>query len=86
MLYSCGLYCSAFRRGSVACMWAVRCWAIPPVRLGLSGGNSGKFRKDPGNALRAFPGISLESMAGIPRARKVKAFEGSRAFPEFSPP
>ena len=23
-----------------------------------------KFRKDPGNALRAFPGISLESTAG----------------------
>ena len=26
-----------------------------------------KFRKDPGNALRAFPGIPLESMAGIPQ-------------------
>ena len=25
-----------------------------------------KFRKDPGNALRAFPGIPLESTAGIP--------------------
>ena len=24
-----------------------------------------KFRKDPGNALRAFPGISLESTAGM---------------------
>ena len=26
-----------------------------------------KFRKDPGSALRAFPGIPLESTAGIPR-------------------
>ena len=42
-------------------------WAIPPVRLGLSGRNSEKFRKDPGNALRAFPGIPLESTAGMPQ-------------------
>ena len=27
-----------------------------------------KFRKDPGDALRAFPGISLESTAGMPQA------------------
>ena len=27
-----------------------------------------KFRQDPGNALRAFPEISLESTAGMPRA------------------
>ena len=27
-----------------------------------------KFRKDPGNALRAFPGIPLESTAGTPQA------------------
>ena len=27
-----------------------------------------KFRKDPGNALRAFPGIPLESTAGMPQA------------------
>ena len=26
-----------------------------------------KFRKDPGNALRAFPGMSLESTAGMPQ-------------------
>ena len=30
-------------------------WATPPVLLGFSRGSSGKFRKDPGNALRAFP-------------------------------
>ena len=45
-----------------------------------------KFRKDPGNALRAFPGIPLQSTAGIPQTLQFKAFEGSRAFPEFSPP
>ena len=45
-----------------------------------------KLRKDPVNALRAFPGIPLESTAGIPQALQVKAFEASRAFPEFSPP
>ena len=45
-----------------------------------------KFRKDPGNALRAFPGIPLESTAGIPQTLQFKAFEGSRAFPEVSPP
>ena len=45
-----------------------------------------KFRKDPGNALRAFPGIALESTAGIPQALQFKALEGSRALPEFSPP
>ena len=38
-------------------------WAILPVQLGLPE----KFRKDPGNALRAFPGIPLESTAGIPQ-------------------
>ena len=45
-----------------------------------------KFRKDPGNALRAFPGIPLTSTAGIPQTLQLKAFEASRAFPEFSPP
>ena len=42
-------------------------WATPPERLGLSGRNSGKFWKDPGKALRAFPGIPLESTAGMPQ-------------------
>ena len=60
-------------------------WATPPVWLGLSGRNSGKFLKDPGNALRAFPAIPLDSTAGIPQALQFKAFEGSRAFPELSP-
>ena len=43
-------------------------------------------RKDPGNTLRAFPGIPLESTAGIPQTLSFKAFEASRAFPDFSPP
>ena len=38
-----------------------------PVRLGLSGGNPGKIPERPGNALRAFPGIPLESTAGMPQ-------------------
>ena len=45
-----------------------------------------KFRKDPGNALRAFPGIPVESTAGMPQTLSFTAFEASRAFPEFSPP
>ena len=45
-----------------------------------------KLRKDTGNALRAFPGIPVESTAGIPQTLYFKAFEASRAFPEFSPP
>ena len=71
---------------NITCHDPLDLWAIPPARLGLSGRNSGKFRKDPGNALRAFPGIPLASTAGIPQALQFKAFEGSRAFPEFSPP
>ena len=49
-------------QGSAA---GVHRWAIPPVRLALSGRNSGK---DSGNALRAFPGIPVESTAGMPQA------------------
>ena len=45
-----------------------------------------KFRKDTGNALRAFPGIPVESTAGMPQTLQFKAFEASRAFPELSPP
>ena len=45
-----------------------------------------KFRKDPGNALRVFPGIPVESTAGLPQTLQLKVFEASRAFSEFSPP
>ena len=61
-------------------------WAIPQYGLGFPEEIPEKFRKDPGNALREFPGIPLESTAGIPQALQFKAFEASRAFPEFSPP
>ena len=45
------------------------CWAIPPSTAGdFPEAIPEKFRKDPGNALRAFPGIPLESTAGIPQA------------------
>ena len=43
-----------------------------------------KIRTDPGNALRAFPGIPLESTAGIPQALQFKPLEGSRAFETIS--
>ena len=39
-----------------------------------------KIRKDPGNTLRAFPGIPLKSTAHF------KASEASRAFPDSFPP
>ena len=59
---------------------------MPPVRLRLSVGRFRKNPERPGNALRVFPGIPLESTAGIPQALSFKAFEASRAFPEVSPP
>ena len=46
--------------------------------LGLSGGNSRKFRKDPRNAVRAFPAIPLESTAGNAQDLHLKAFKASR--------
>ena len=61
-------------------------WATPPIQLGLLRRNSETCQKDPANGLRAFPAIPIESTAGIPQALQFKAFEGSRAFPEFSPP
>ena len=44
-----------------------------------------KFEKDPGNALRAFPGIPLERTAEVPQTLSFKASEASRAF-QNSPP
>ena len=61
-------------------------WATPQYGWDFPEEIPENFRKDPGNALRVFPGIPLESTAGIPQALQFKAFEGSRAFPEFSPP
>ena len=60
--------------------------AVPPIRLGLPEEAPKKFRKDPRKALRAFPAIPLESTAGTSQALLFKAFEASRAFPDFSPP
>ena len=46
-----------------------------------------KFRKDPGNALRAFPGIPFESTAGIAQTLQFKAFEAFQSISRiFSPP
>ena len=44
------------------------CWAIPPVSWDFPEEFPEKFRKDPGNALRAFPEIRLKSTGGIPQA------------------
>ena len=49
---------------------------------GLFGRHSGKNPEDPGNALRAFPGVPLESAARIPPQKKTII----RAFPELSSP
>ena len=57
--------------------------AIPPVRLGLF---QKKFRKDPGNALRAFPGIPLESTAGIPQAYNSRHLKAPEHFQNSLPP
>ena len=58
----------------------------PQYWLGLSGRSVGINRKDPENALIAYPGIPLESAAGMPQSLQFKAYEASRASPEFSPP
>ena len=57
-------------------------WGIPPVRLGLSGRNSGNFLERPRKGAQSFSWNSLESTAGIPQALYFKAFElqASRAF------
>ena len=62
-----------------------RFWATPPLRLGLSRRNSGKFRKTP-ETLSEFFLEFPSSTAGIPQALCFKAFEASRAFPELPPP
>ena len=50
-----------FRGTSIAiaghCMTHRVAMPCPPVQLGLSGRNSEDFWKDPGNTLKALPGI-----------------------------
>ena len=60
-------------------------WAIPPVRLGLSGRNTGKIPERPRKRSQSFSWNSPQEYAWDP-PNPIKAFEGSRAFPEFSPP
>ena len=60
--------------------------ATPPARLGTIRKKCRKNRKDPGNALIAYPGIPLESAAGMPQSLQFKAYEASKASPDFSPP
>ena len=45
-----------------------------------------EFWKNSRKRSHSVPGIFLESTAGIPQTLSFKAFEASRAFPEFSPP
>ena len=59
------LLCPSIPRSTASEMCCVGFMTNQWIQLGLSGGNFG--RKDSGNALRAFPGISLEGMAGIPQ-------------------
>ena len=42
-------------------------WAYPQYGWDFPEEIPEKLRKDPGNALSAFPGISLESTAGMPQ-------------------
>ena len=65
---------------------AVTNWAIPPVRLGISGRNSGRIPERPGNALRAFPGIPLESTAGIPKPYNSRHLRFPEHFQNSLPP
>ena len=61
-------------------IWAVFIWAIPPVRLGLSGRNSGKIPERPRKR-------SQSVSSNFPREYGWDVpFEASRAFPKFSPP
>ena len=45
-----------------------QCWATPRYGWDFPEEIPEKLRKDPGNALRTFPGIPLKSTAGIPQA------------------
>ena len=62
----------------------IQIWAIPPVRLGLSGRNSGKTPETLSELFLEFP--TQEYGWDPPSPMILKAFEASRAFPEFSPP
>ena len=45
-----------------------------------------KFRKDPGNALRAFPGIPVESTAGCPKPYHSRHLKAPEHFQNSLPP
>ena len=45
-----------------------------------------KFRKDPGNALRAFPGIPPKSTAGIPKPYNSRHLKAPEHFQNSLPP
>ena len=73
--------------------WAnARFWGHPGL-LGHTSNTAGTFRRKlgkvpekPRKRSQSVSWNSLESTAGIPQALLLKAFEASRAFPEFYPP
>ena len=59
-------------------------WVKPPVRLGLSGGNSGNFPERPRKCSQSFSWNSSREHGWAPNF--VIQGISSRSFPEFSPP
>ena len=61
-------------------------WGIPPVCWDFPEEIPEEFRKDPGNALRAFPGIRLKSTAGIPKPYNSRHLRLPEHFQNSLPP
>ena len=78
-------------------LWALRVVWVREELLGHTPSTAGTFRKkfrkdsgktpEPGNALRAFPGIPVESTAGMSQPLSLKAFGGFQSISRImSPP
>ena len=61
-------------------------WAIPPVRLGLSGRNSGKIPERPRKGSQSVSWNSPREYGWDAPSPIIQGISGFRAFPEFSPP
>ena len=59
-------------------------WAIPPVRLGFSGRDSGTIPERPRKHSQSVSWNSPREYGWDPQTLSFKAFEASRASPEFS--
>ena len=62
------------------------CWAIPPVRLGLSGRNSRKIPERPRKRSQSVSWNFPREYGWDAPNPIIQGIEASRAFPEFSPP